>query len=265
MSIKAMDFVNGVETAYHEKWGYIWAQSGAVWTEAKQKALTDKYNSDPKKYSDYYQGAVYGSKWIGRRVIDCSGLVKRFAEKLGLKGIYHGSNSQFNKNCSITGKIEKGVKIPVGALIFTGKEVGQHNHVGILVTESCVCEAKGTTAGVVHTPLSNKKWTYWGLLKGIDYTFEPGVISQIADNSAKVSELVTIKTAHSTLRRGAKGEEVTLLQTLLAKAGSTLQIDGIFGVGTLSAVKTFQKKHGLVVDGIVGPKTWGELDKLSAD
>ena len=59
-----------------------------------------------------------------------------------------------------------------------------------------------------------------------------------------------------------KGDEVRVLQTLLAKDGSTLEIDGIFGVGTQSAVKSFQKRHKLVVDGIVGPKTWAELEKL---
>lgn len=241
-----------VEIPYQNKWGYIWATAGEVWTKAKQDALVKKYNSDPVKYKDLETGAKEGHKWIGRKVTDCSGLPKWAMAQLGVaKGIYHGSNSQFNKNCFVTAKIEPGVKIPVGALIFTGKEKGQHNHVGVLVTDTCVCEAKGTSAGVVHTPLSNKKWTYYGLLKDVEYEFTTPVI---------VTKPV-VKT-HTTLRRGSKGEEVRELQTLLAKDGSSLQIDGIFGIGTLSAVKSFQKKHNLVVDGIVGPKTWKELDKL---
>ena len=179
---------------------------------------------------------------------------------MGIKGIYHGSNSQFNKNCFKTGRIERGQKIPVGALIFTGNDVGKHNHVGVLTSETCVTEAKGTTTGVVHTPISNKKWTYWGLIKGVDYDFVPG-----EDTKPKPTPKPTPAPAkkHKTLRRGAKGEEVRELQTLLAKDGSTLEIDGIFGIGTLSAVKSFQKRHGLTVDGIVGPKTWAELDKLN--
>ena len=32
-------------------------------------------------------------------------------------------------------------------------------------------------------------------------------------------------------------------------------VDGVFGSGTLEAVKRFQKKNGLTADGIVGPKT----------
>ena len=252
MGITGKMLAEKAEIAFKDKWGYIWATAGETWTEKKQEQLVAKYKSDPDKYSDYEQGAKVGSKWIGHKVADCSGLVKWAMKQLGVtSGIYHGSNSQFNKNCKLTGKIEKGVKIPIGALIFTGKEVGKHNHVGILVTDTCVCEAKGTANGVVHTPLSNKKWTYWGLLKDVEYE----MTSDSKEEAAPVKK-------HTTLRRGSKGEEVRLLQTLLAKDGSTLEIDGIFGIGTLSAVKSFQKRHKLEVDGIVGPKTWAELDKL---
>lgn len=265
MKVKANAFVAKVEIAYQEKWGYIWATAGELWTEAKQKALEKKYYSDPVKYADYKQGAEEGSKWIGHRVTDCSGLPKKALADLGIKsGIYHGSNSQFKKNCSKTGKITKDIKIPIGALIFTGDET-THNHVGVLVTDTCVCEAKGTASGVVHTPLSNKKWTYWGLLNCVDYgettaTEKPTATSSTSGKVTKPTSTVT--SGYSTLRRGMKGELVRTLQTILAKDGSTLEIDGIFGIGTQSAVKSFQKRHGLVVDGIVGPKTWAELLKI---
>lgn len=35
--------------------------------------------------------------------------------------------------------------------------------------------------------------------------------------------------------------------------------DGQFGAGTEKAVRAYQKKHGLIVDGIVGPDTWSSL------
>ena len=66
----------------------------------------------------------------------------------------------------------------------------------------------------------------------------------------------------STLRKGAKGDEVTAMQKLLIETGESLPkygADGDFGNETLKAVKNYQKKHGLVVDGIVGPKTWTSL------
>lgn len=39
------------------------------------------------------------------------------------------------------------------------------------------------------------------------------------------------------------------------------QIDGLFGRGTESAVKLFQRNNGLIPDGIVGAKTWATLLK----
>ena len=33
-----------------------------------------------------------------------------------------------------------------------------------------VIEASGTNAGVITTRISSGKWTYWGEMKGVDYT-----------------------------------------------------------------------------------------------
>lgn len=52
-----------------------------------------------------------------------------------------------------------------------------------------------------------------------------------------------------------KGDDVKWLQWELNAAGYNLEIDGKYGPKTLAAVKDYQKKHGLVVDGRVGPAT----------
>lgn len=55
---------------------------------------------------------------------------------------------------------------------------------------------------------------------------------------------------------GSSGEEVRKIQTKLKNWGYyNGAIDGIFGSRTLKAVKSFQSKNGLTVDGIVGEKT----------
>jgi peptidoglycan hydrolase-like protein with peptidoglycan-binding domain len=36
-------------------------------------------------------------------------------------------------------------------------------------------------------------------------------------------------------------------------------VTGVFDIPTDKAVKVFQKKHALVADGVVGPKTWAKL------
>ena len=63
-----------------------------------------------------------------------------------------------------------------------------------------------------------------------------------------------------TLRKGDRGDNVKLLQSALSEAGYDCgSVDGIFGAKTRSAVKAYQKGHGLKVDGIVGTQTWTSL------
>ncbi|BDZ59893.1 peptidoglycan DD-metalloendopeptidase family protein [Barrientosiimonas endolithica] len=57
------------------------------------------------------------------------------------------------------------------------------------------------------------------------------------------------------LRYGATG---SLVKTLQSRLGG-IAVDGSFGPITLRAVKAYQERKGLEVDGIVGPKTWESL------
>ena len=55
---------------------------------------------------------------------------------------------------------------------------------------------------------------------------------------------------------GSRGSEVTQIQTKLKRWGYyNGNVDGIYGSQTLAAVKYFQRKNGLAVDGIAGPAT----------
>jgi len=81
------------------------------------------------------------------------------------------------------------------------------------------------------------------------------------------------------LKRGSRGEEVKQMQLLLGRIlgvdGVTMSAigcknnydyttcDGIFGKNTDKYVRQFQEKEGLVVDGIVGPKTFAKLVELN--
>ena len=67
------------------------------------------------------------------------------------------------------------------------------------------------------------------------------------------------------LRQGSSGSAVEQLQfwlNTLAQYDSSIPsvtVDGIFGSGTTAAVRAFQRKYGLTVDGVVGQTTWNEL------
>lgn len=66
------------------------------------------------------------------------------------------------------------------------------------------------------------------------------------------------------LREGSEGDQVTLLQTLLA-ADATLypegRITGYFGPATRRAIARFQARHGLEQVGFIGPRTQDALNK----
>lgn len=61
-------------------------------------------------------------------------------------------------------------------------------------------------------------------------------------------------------RRGSTGPEVKRIQQQLQQKGYyNGPIDGIYGGGTESSVRAFQRAEELAVDGVVGPNTWKEL------
>jgi murein DD-endopeptidase MepM/ murein hydrolase activator NlpD len=70
----------------------------------------------------------------------------------------------------------------------------------------------------------------------------------------KVATLKNLDYPNEYQKVGSKGEAVKYIQQQLK-----LTVSGIFDVHTDKAVKALQKKHGLLVDGIVGPKTWAKL------
>ncbi len=67
--------------------------------------------------------------------------------------------------------------------------------------------------------------------------------------------------ARPTIRRGSTGPFVTELQQRL-RVPNAAGIN-VFGPATEAAVREFQRTHGLVPDGIVGPKCWEALDHAS--
>ncbi|GAB6118829.1 hypothetical protein JCM16816_24260 [Thermoanaerobacter brockii subsp. lactiethylicus] len=69
----------------------------------------------------------------------------------------------------------------------------------------------------------------------------------------------TISSRTDILKLGSTGNGVKILQETLNIIGYSLVEDGQFGTRTQAAVKDFQSKNGLTVDGIVGPQTWQKL------
>ena len=263
--ILATDLIAKFQTALSNKWGYIWGTAGVEWTQAKQDQkityMKGKYganwlNSALAQGDTYYNAARYGSRWIGHIVADCSGLFKKAFEELG-GYMYHGSDTMYRKYCDANGTLKGGKRTdgknlrPGSAVFVYNSSKDNYSHVGLFVGNGKVIESATTQKGVIESNVSDKKWTNWGELKGVSY------------GNKTQTETPSTNTSLPTLKRGSKGEYVTLLQTKLIQRGyscGATGADGDFGMNTETAVKAFQKDSGLVVDGIVGKNTWAALE-----
>lgn len=255
------------QQALGEKWGYIWGAAGILWTAAKQQQKIDymikKYgtnwkNSEAAKKDNYYSAAVYGAKWIGHTVADCSGLFDWAFRVLGGLDIYHGSNTIWDKYCTSKGELKKGKRddgkeLKPGTAIFThNANTGKRGHIGLYIGDGWVIEASGTINGVIKSKITISKWVEWGELKGVDY--ENGIQDVITNPEENKT--------YGTIRKGDKGPVVKYAQQLLLDRGYKLPkygADGDYGNETVAAVKAFQKDWGLKQDGIIGPMTWEKL------
>lgn len=257
--ISTQALIEKFQYALANAWGYIWGTAGVKWTAAKQAELEKTTDSDRAN------GRKYGKKWIGHMVADCSGLFSWAFKQLG-GTMYHGSNTMYLEWCSDKGKLDNGkrtdgksLKPGTAVFVWNGKN---YSHVGLYIGDGTVIEAKGTIFGVTTSKVSDTKWTHWGELNGVDY----GSISSSMPVSAP-SVQTEDKSSYNdlpTLKKGAKGEYVTLLQTKLNQKGYDLGkwgADGDFGSQTEKAVLEFQQDHNLTVDGIVGPATWSKLNE----
>lgn len=84
------------------------------------------------------------------------------------------------------------------------------------------------------------------------------VIGNYAVDNNALYAVQSVQTA--TYRQGSRGDMVKKIQQKLKKWGYySGKADGIFGSQTKKAVIYFQKKNGLVADGIVGAKTLAAL------
>ena len=190
------------------------------------------------------------------RAFDCRGftywvLLQIYSWKL----VGAGATSQWNteSNWKAKGEVSDGIPSNVIVCLFyykkdkNGKRTKTLEHTGFYYNgETCEC-----SKGVQHSKTLNKKWEVWGV---------PACVAESGDQPIPGPTPDT----KPTLRRGSKGEYVTLAQTMLLNKGYDLGkcgVDGDFGKATEAAVKRFQIDHGLTADGVIGPKTWDTLDQ----
>jgi hypothetical protein len=84
---------------------------------------------------------------------------------------------------------------------------------------------------------------------------KPATISGVFDSMSRAVQAAAMR---PTLHTGLRGPAVRIWQRFLG-----VNQDGVFGFQTQLATKRFQQSHGLVPDGVVGPRTWALAHKIS--
>lgn len=168
----------------------------------------------------------------------------------------------------------------------TGDEIGKK-------LADCIASVMGTKQQGRYSARKGNRGDYYGVIRGAVSVGVPGLILEhsfhtntrstnwLLDDSnldkmarAEADVIATyfgakkpasgVTVQLDMLRRGAKGEQVKTLQRLLIALGYDLGsygADGDFGSRTDEAVRGFQKKKNLAMDGIVGKDTWTRLLK----
>jgi hypothetical protein len=246
-------------------WPYVFGARGQYCTPSGRRSFD--YNAHPyiktKCQNFDGSGTCSGCKWYpdNKRVrfFDCRGFTYWILLQVyGWKLMGSGCTAQWNNkaNWKAKGKISDGIPANTLCCVFYSKDNKEKTweHTGLYYNgETVECGA-----GVTHSKTLNKKWTHWGIPACVDGAVPTPV------PPTPTPPTPTPTPDHPTLRRGSKGEWVTVLQTKLSMLGYDLGscgIDGDYGKATVNAVKAFQRDVGLTADGICGPKTWAALDE----
>lgn len=241
MSATLKDFIAYLEDQVKNHSIYIWGAQGQgyptvneAWIKSKESGL---HQTNALKT---YRAAVAAGYEKTLRAFDCSGLGAYWL--YNLQGIIP-SDKNSNGLMGMCTLIQQN-HVKKGDFVFKRYTTGTKRayHIGYVVDDDLnVIEARGRAYGVVKRPLSKGGWNEYGRPEFFKAEIEKDEPEEIIFKRL--------------LRKGCKGDDVKYLQHLLNTYGDDLKEDGDFGTKTYNAVKDFQRKNRLKVDGIAGKNT----------
>lgn len=178
---------------------------------------------------------------------DCSGLGMWWLQNF--KKLYKHDMSAHNMMGTCDIRMEVSPK--KGWWVFhLSEDSSRANHIGYMINDKYLVEAKGRKYGVVKTRFSKKDWDKWG----IPSIFKSQILEEKdSKDTSEQSEFVFKRF----LKYGSRGEDVKKLKQLLYENGyKTLTLTNPnYRTKTVEVVKEYQKTKGLKIDGIAGPET----------
>ena len=257
MLLKSSEFISKLyDIATTKDTVYAWGMFGSKITESSVNGKAKQY---PSWYTVYRLKTVFSPLYDNNSTVwgfDCIGLIKGVLWGWNDGGAVYASNGV--PDISADAAIEKCSEVSTDFNnIAVGEYLWMKGHCGIYIGNGLAVESSPKWKNGVQVTACNcskkgynsRYWSKHGKLPYVEYSSE----------AKEVKTTVSIEL--SVLRKGSKGEQVKTLQRLLNAFGNNLSVDGSFGNLTLSALKNYQKKYNLEVDGICGGKTWNSLLK----
>lgn len=233
------EFVNELKYIAKHKTLYVMGCFGAPLTAANKIRYTNNHEYNRKSA----RSTMIKSASEDTFGFDCSGLIKAILWGWNTpSGVKYASNGVPDLNADTMIARCKDVSTDFST-IEVGEAVWLPGHIGVYIGEGKFIESTPQWKNGVQIT-SRNTWRKHGKLPYIIYN-EKGA--------------TTVNVELNILKTNSRGEQVKALQRLLVGFGYDLKIDGAFGSITDRTVRTFQRKHGLSADGIVGAKTWSKL------
>ena len=175
--------------------GYVYGMIDVICTVERLKEKEKQYgslmgNGYYQLNGDYTKGRC--AKWLGKRVFDCSGLIKSGRKHLG--GLYLDVSAQgCYDQCAKRGIVKTMPLTPGCTVYMWSSSKNRMGHVGIYVGAGKVIEARGVDDGVVTTKLNERQWTYWGTLEWLEYDLKIEGGKAVAGIQADAGDATTPK------------------------------------------------------------------------
>lgn len=203
-------------------------------------------------------GHANGQSWCASFVVACARRAAGGGIKLGNESAYTPSLAD-----SFKAQGRYSTKPKVGDVMFLYfPSLGRIAHTGlveavfstyVITIEGNTDEAGGRTGGKVMRKKRALKHLTFG---------HPAYATPKLAAPAKVPAKAPARQPDPILREGNRGQKVLNVQTALVKHGARGQaLNGVFDAAMKKTVQAFQKRKGLLADGVVGQDTWTALRK----
>lgn len=233
-----LGLVEYAKVALKEGWGYVWGTFGQVLTES---FLQQKIRQYPQGVGSYE--SVIRSKWMGKKVADCVGLIKGYYWTDENGKFKYDAKTDITADTMLDRAKEKGY---IGTMPeIPGVLLHKKGHVGVYIGNGEVIEARSTKEGVIKTKLSAGNWTAWSKCPYIEYVKDPAAPKTTPAKEPVATSPTPTTSDKKTWEYYIIGDVTKRLQhELNVQYGAGLKVDGYLGDLTLGALKKVVVRKG---------------------